>query len=256
VLLELGIGAIFAALGGGGMSCSDKAVSRPLYGALVSWWYGGFTDQTAASMAVTLIDSDRNCEAFAQKDEGGWQDDHILYNASLRLRVAVWNSDKASVRIKCDKKGWIEVPVTTYDDYHLAKAMSRWRARQKELKFHRLHSSAANLLDHRINQNYIDMIEMVEKRILNSGADTAPELRAMLPSPDHLEVVKATEEEKQAKLRQKAEEQRLDELAAKYDPMYGGTPKKKKVAPSTTSTSAALRKATRTKSSSSMPHCW
>jgi hypothetical protein len=243
VLIEIGIVAL---LGSGWLTAATTIdsgrIPRPLYGALISWWYGGFAADTVATRSALMLDSDRNCDAW----ENVYGSDNELFNKTLGLKV--WSPcthGKCTVAIKSKDDKWINVPVTSYDDYLISKSIERWNERKKALALYKTHSEAAGLLEHRINLAYVDTIEMIDKRILNSGADTADELRAMLTPPEHPDEKRAREA--------KEEEDRLQKLCNKYDPIYDPYAKKNKVVKKSTkpTQSVAPKKRQNSKSISS-----
>lgn len=205
----LGIGSIITHVSAWG---ENGRFPRPTYGALVGWWYGAFTRPDAAMVIANMIDSDYNCETFKNF---GTESFPTLTSESLKTRINIPITGLSELTIvgKDDKR--IKYDVSMYDDYVLVMACKKWVKRNKEKEALKLESKCQEALDERINKNYIDTISMIEKRILNTNQETAPQLMAMLEAPPMPDETK--------KIPQMTPE-REKELCAKYDPTYDPFP--------------------------------
>jgi hypothetical protein len=178
----------FLTLGGVSAHMSDiDRFPRSIYGALVSWWYGGFSSNTAPLTISRMIDCDYACEAWCDKALNGWKSDLVISNPSLGVEITAGRIGKVAVLMTGAGKDGVltrRIPVSTYEDYQIYKSFKSWKKRKKKLSLERERVESSALLENRINHLYVDTIEMIEKRILDSTPETAPELRAMLPPPD------------------------------------------------------------------------
>lgn len=190
-LMILGGGALCGSTGLGKMITGH--VPRPIYSALVGWWWGSFAEDSPGAMMASMIESDLNCDVWSVRTDSYYNTFHesyrkydIIESENLHTRVE-FNPRRSRCEMWLqDKKGkWHKHEVTAYEDYLLTDAKDRWKKRRIQNEANRVAKEHMDLVNERINQNYKDMLTMIEQRILNSDTTvTDPNLRALSPAPE------------------------------------------------------------------------
>jgi hypothetical protein len=189
-LLLLGAPYLISELAG---RVNNGRMPRCNYAALVGWWYGSFAEESPGALLASMIDSDLNCDQWKLDHDSVWVNSDCGY---VKFDILKSNSYKATITYRLkgraklvleDKQGKNnDYKITAYEDYLLSQAKDRWKKRKTHNEAKRVFKEHMDLVNERINQNYLDTLTMIENRILNSGTEvTDPNLQALLPAPDH-----------------------------------------------------------------------
>jgi hypothetical protein len=155
----------------------DSEPSRLTYGLTTAWWKGAFVPDNPAITLSKMLDADANCELW---ESNQWDE---IWSDNLGVRIEIPYRWRARIHLKKKDGRTQTLESSAYDDYVLSKAMNRWDKRSKRVKKMKAELDSQREIDDRITRNYIDTIEKVEKRILNSDAPVANELSEMLLAP-------------------------------------------------------------------------
>jgi hypothetical protein len=148
---------------------------RTWYKLTRGWWKGAFSPETTALSIANMISSDRNCELWESLDNGK------LSSKALGVLVRFNNNSKASITITT-KDGDLHPIVSVHDDYLLYEVYKEFVSRKKYIDNSKIERESLDTINEKTSKNYIDIIEMAERRILNQDSNTN-ELRVLLEPP-------------------------------------------------------------------------